>query len=129
MPEPSTLMTDDLFTKCFQDILNNLEIAKLSNELRKKHGKFLDVAKLVDFIEKQVEQSESKTHRKARSVIKRILAFFADYNVTVKDWFRYFSYNNLISKPDFFTLMQTFPFKLEMDEIDDLFSYIDESRL
>lgn len=60
--------------------------------------------------------------------IKRILNFLADYSVSVKEWFRYFSYNNVISKPEFFTLTQTFPFRLEMDEIDDLFSFLDEAR-
>jgi len=95
--------------------LNPLEVARLQSELRKKHGKFLDGQKLLDFIEQQVQQSESKTHRKARSLIKRLLVFFADYALTVKDWYRYFTQGNFITKSEFFTLMQTLPFKLEMD--------------
>lgn len=129
LPAPTTVVSEELFTRCFEPVLNTLEIARLQAELRKKHGKFLDGQKLQEFIEQQVQQSESKTHRKARSLIKKLLGFLNEYSLTTKEWFRYFTQGAAITKSDFFTLLQTLPFRLEVDDIADLFGYIDEGRI
>lgn len=85
LPKDRTaLMTDENFGSSFKEVLNSLEIMRLVAELRKKYGRYVDCGSVIDFMEKQAEQAESKTHRKARVAIKKILNFLADYGVTVK---------------------------------------------